>query len=153
MKMFMALFVLTISLAHAHEVTIVDTIVHRASFDDMLTARFQMNTTTGEGNVSVTLTEYQPAYPGPWGCDPYGRCYPRHRPAPMPITLFQQTVRVDGLVLHGDRVVFAAPEGDVECGKLGVSRVFKRPTIYLSGKCELISQINGNRITVKLKTK
>ena len=59
--------------------------------------------------------------------------------------------------MNGDDVIYQGAEGDVVCGTMGRSRVFRVPTFYLSGKCDLEGTIvkeNGmNKLSVKFKTK
>lgn len=64
-------------------------------------------------------------------------------------TIYQHTELIPNLVLEGDKVVFHGEES-VECGTLGVSRVFKRPTLYLNGKCKLQSKIELDRAERKV---
>lgn len=158
MKKLLALLVLSTSLAHAAEVTVLEAELMQTSSTDMVDTRFQVDRTTGEGKVTVTVSrqEYNhfPEYPGPMGCDMYGRCYPNQwNRMPVIVTVFDKTVAVEGLALHGDRVIYAAAEGDVDCGKLGVSRVLRKPTIFLTGNCKLNGKIRGHKLTVTLKTK
>ena len=48
-------------------------------------------------------------------------------------------------------MIYNGVNGEVNCGKLGLSRVLRRPTLYLSGTCELKSYItNRDRLSVEL---
>ena len=154
-KLILAFLVLSVSIVHAAEVTILEAEVPRLeSFNTMVDSRFQMNQSTGEGFVQVTVTENRPQWGG-GHYDQWGRHYP-HR-TEMPVVVFQDTVKVDGLMLMNDEVVYHGTEGDVICGKMGLSRIFKRPTIYLNGNCKLTGRLSGRtfqkKVIVTLKTK
>ena len=154
MKKFILAALLVCSSAFADEVTVMDEgLPGIGQYYTTVDARFHMDQATGEGFVKVYVTEERPGLGGHY--DSNGRWYPNRMP--MPVTIFSETVKVDGLMLMGDRVMFHSPEGDVDCGKMGVSRVFKRPTIYLNGNCSLSGELKGrwsnSRVVVTLKTK
>lgn len=141
------------ALSFAGEITVVESSIRPVQFRPVVDARFQMNQSTGEGFVRVTVTEERMTYGGYY--DHMGRYYPQSYP-----TLFlvhEETVRVPQLELVDHKVIFHGEEGDVECGTMGVSRVLKKPTIYLSGNCKLDGYLTGFRyaekVVVKLKTK
>lgn len=144
-KLLLASLILGTSLVHAATITVLETMVVGARSNDNVDTRFQLDTTTGQGSVKVTVTteEYDTWNGGGWngggwgGCSPYGGCIPRPIPTPIPRirTLFTDTVEVAGLSLMGDRVVYAAETGDIECGTFGYSNVLRIPTIYLNGNC------------------
>jgi hypothetical protein len=140
--------------------------------------RFQMDTATKEGFVKVTVSELETIYQPPMGCHygPYDYPYPypypgRHYPYPhgggyrncypMPTTvartIFEDTVKVDNLMLVDNKVIYLGVNGEVECGTLGRSRVLRMPTIFLTGKCELTGRVMRTRtdssINVTLRTK
>ncbi len=151
----LAFLVLSVSIVHAAEVTVLEAEVPRLeSFNTMVDSRFQMNQSTGEGFVRVTVTENRPHWGG-GHYDQWGRHFP-HR-TEIPVLVFQDTVKVDGLMLMNDEVVYHGAEGDVVCGKMGLSRIFKRPTIYLNGNCKLTGRLSGpsyhKKVIVTLKTK
>ena len=117
-------------------------------------AKFQMDKTTGEGSVVVSVSEMRWTDFG-GGYDQWGSWYPDR--IKIPFIVFSDSVKVEGLALHGDQVIFAGAEGDVNCGRLGQSSVSSRPTIYLSGKCKLSTKITGTwsnaRLQVTMNTK
>ena len=162
-KLLIATMILGSAFAQAATVTVLETTVLTARSGDRIDDRFYIDTTTGQGSVTVTVTreEYNPwdnQWPGGgWtNCTPYGGCIPRPMPRPMPTirTIFDTKVEVTGLALHGDRIVYAGTNGDVECGTFGYSSVLRRPTIYLSGKCTLNSYIDRDgRLTTTMTTK
>jgi hypothetical protein len=165
-KFLLAAIVLCSSVAFAGEVLVLDqSVMNVGNGMTSVDARFQVDKNTSEGFVDVTVTEeryvmgggYGYPGPGPMGCDRYGRCFPQRMPMPMPVTVFSQRVKVEGLMLMGDTVMYHGAEGNVDCGTLGVSRVFRKPTIYLNGNCKLSGHVTGNynntRVVVKLKTK
>lgn len=61
------------------------------------------------------------------------------------------------MTMNGDDVIYQSAEGDVVCGTMGKSRVFRVPTFYLAGKCDLVGTIyneNGvSKVSVKFITK
>lgn len=122
-------------------------------------ARFQVDQNTSEGFADVTVYEERPDYGGrgPVMCDQWGRCYPQRMPMPMQVIVHTQKVKIEGLMLMGETVMYHGAEGNVDCGRLGVSRIFRKPTIYLNGNCKLTGSVTGNwrnsRLVVKLKTK
>lgn len=150
-----ALFALCTS-AFAAEIQIMDAKLPMInSYDSTVDARFQMDTTTGEGSVAVTVSEMRwTQMPG--GYDQWGRYYPGQR-YQMPVVVFKETTKVEGLALHGDQVIFAGRDGDVNCGRLGQSSVLRRPTIFLTGNCKLNGKVSGTwsdaRVNVIMTTK
>lgn len=167
MKALALVFMLMTSAAFAGEVIVIESELPRyVGLRTSVETRFQMDTRTTEGFAKVTVSEedfYQPhpyPYPGGGYYDQWGRWVPApHRPMPMPTyrTIFQETIKVDGLMLVGNKVMFQAAEGEVDCGTLKKSSVFRVPTIYLSGKCELQGRIvrdgRDQKVVVKLITK
>ncbi len=84
--------------------------------------------------------------PGPYG-QPYRNCMTTVR------NIMTMTEEVPGMVVE-DKVV--SLDG-VVCGKMGISRILKVPTLYLNGSCKLsekIVRVNGEkRLIVKVTTK
>lgn len=160
-KFLLALIVLCSSVAFAGEVLVLDQqVMGIGNGMTSVDARFQVDQNTSEGFVDITVTEERyigSPYPGPMGCDRWGRCYPQRMPMPMPVVVFSQRVKVDGLMLMGDSVMYHGADANVDCGTLGLSRIFRKPTIYLNGNCKLEGRVTGNysntRVVVKLKTK
>ncbi len=163
-KLMLASMILASSLVNAGTITLLETTVVTARSNDQVDTKFYMDTTTGEGFAKVAVTQEDWSmggpYGGPWGggwqhCSPYGGCIPQPMPrTPMFRTIFSQTVAIEGLKLHGDRIVFAAATGDVECGTFGYSTVLRRPTLYLNGNCSLNGKIaRDSKLTVTFSTK
>ena len=155
MKKFIALLVLSMASAFAAEVQIMDeALPMMTTFNSTVDARLQVDKTTGQGSVAVTVTEQRWTDMGTM-CDQWGRCYPNR--VNMPYIVFSKSVDVEGLALHGDQVIYAGEAGDVNCGRLGESSVLRRPTIYLSGNCKLTGKVTGNwhsaRVNVIMTTK
>jgi hypothetical protein len=153
-KTFLAAFLLSVStLSFAAEIQIVDEkLPVMDTFNSLVDTRFYVEPSTGEGFVKVLVGEtvYQNrTFPIP----PY---FPQG-PAQYTRIVFQRKVKVDGLMLMGDQLMYHGTEGNVICGTMGESRVFRTPTLYLSGNCKLTGGIQGQwsraRINVKLKTK
>ena len=98
-------------------------------------ASFYMDQTTGQGFVKAIVTESIPRHPQDGG--------------PSYSRTFSDKVQVPGLVLMGDQAVYQGASGNVVCGTMGVSRVFKVPTLYLNGNCKL----NGKIVRTNTETK
>lgn len=58
---------------------------------------------------------------------------------------FEKYVEIDGLSLEGDEVVY----NGVVCGKLGVTRVLKRPAILTTGNCQIF--LDGDVPSIELR--
>lgn len=154
-KFIVALLALSMGSAFAVEIQVLDAALPvMSSYNSQVDARFQMDKTTGEGSVVVTVSEMRWTTMG-GHYDQWGRYYP-HR-VNMPVVVFKESTKLEGLALHGDQVIYAGAEGDVNCGRLGESRVLRRPTIFLTGKCKLSGRVTGNwntaRVNVIMKTK
>lgn len=158
---FLFIFLLLSSIVNAAEVVVMEADLpgynYASTYGD---ARFHIDFKTGEGFVKASATEvrYEPM-PGRW-CQPgpYGRCIPgQHYPSQQQYTIFSSTKKVEGLMLMGSDLVYHGAEGNFVCGTVKPSRVFKVPTLYLSGACVLDTAIVNNRtnkkIVVKLITK
>ena len=89
---------------------------------------------------------------GGYDCSRYGFCLPR--PIPRTRTLFADTVEVEGLSLLGNRLVYAAETGDIDCGLYGTTYVLRIPALYLNGNCTTKGTLDrrGN-LKVTLTTK
>lgn len=171
MKKFFAISMIlaTTAFAHASEVTVLSTTVPAARGYTDVDTRFYVDTDMKEVFAKVEVTEavtvyvrdcsggyygpYNPRYPRPYPGNYYCRTIPQTRYS----TILSDRVKIDGMTMNGDEVIYQGQEGDVVCGKMGRSRVFRVPTFYLSGNCSLegsISQLNGIKtLTVKFKTK
>jgi hypothetical protein len=156
MKTFIALLLtFGTALAFAADIPVMDAALPvMSNYDSDVDARFQMDRESGEGSVVVTVSEMRWTDMG-GSYDQWGHYYP-HR-VMMPVVIFRESAKVEGLALHGDQVIYAGRDGDVNCGRLGTSTVFNRPTIYLTGNCKLSGAISGNwnaaRVNVIMKTK
>ncbi|MFP5385604.1 MAG: hypothetical protein ACLGHN_05955 [Bacteriovoracia bacterium] len=146
-KMLMAALFVFSSVAFAGEVTVLETEVPRLHSRDRSTvdSRFYIDTESRKGYVKVKVSKEI------WN---HHRHFPhrgRHdRHFPSYVTVFEDTVKVDNLVLEGDQVMYYGAEGAVNCGTMGVSRVFKIPTLYLSGNCKLSGNIMRDGVEKKL---
>lgn len=133
------------SLVHAAEIKLVDENVWfwGSGFASLFTS-FQMDKTTGQGFVSIVVYE-EPDYLG-------GR-FPQRSPR----LAYSNRVKVEGLKLVNDKVIFESAEGAVECGTMGISRWTKKPVLRLSGNCYVSGRVNGywteRNVVVNFKTK
>lgn len=157
---FAVLMVFTL-VAHAAEVVVLEEDLPYLNEARALSdSRFYMDTKTGEGFVKASvLEERYVQFPGQTWCsyDYWGRCIPSRRPHSTQVMVYSKTTKIEGLMLMGDQAVYQGAQGNVICGTMGSSRIFKVPTLYLSGNCKLSSQIirNGlnSKLIVTLKTK
>jgi hypothetical protein len=178
-KFILSALILSATAVGAAEVTVLEAELPVLRGRPAATAQFYMDPATGEGFAQIAVTEEEYVYSRPYYNDcypyPYGggyrnprypfpggyngpRCYDRQMPIPVLRTVLEETVRIENLVLDGDKVIYQGENGDIDCGKLGKSRIFKVPTLYLSGKCDLDARLLGSRnrgtkVVVKFKTK
>ena len=146
-KLILAALALTSSTVFAGQVTVLEAKVPVIeSSNQTATTRFYMDQKTGQGYVKAIVTERIFDH------------HPNRDNGPSTIQVFSETVKVDGLVLMGDQAVYQGAEGNVVCGTMGTSRVFKVPTLYLSGDCVLTSTLmrdgrKSKKLVVTLITK
>lgn len=165
-KIFIAILVLSSTiLAQAGEMTLVSTNLNDSFGTNKIVTKFQINTEMKETFAKIevedaTMSYIQvcpgtgPSYPYPY---PYPGNYCRTFPEVKIRTIFSETVKIEGMTMNGDDVIFQGQNGDVVCGKMGFSRILKKPTFFLSGKCSIVGDIkfiNGKKnLTVKFITK
>ncbi len=154
MKKFILLALAFANTAFAAEVTVLEAqLPYVDSFYSRSDASFQMDKTSGQGFALVEV--YEDRRIEICHYDQWGRCFPQRNP--MPWMIFSQKVKIEGLNLVEKKIVYKGAEGEILCGKMTVSRVFKRPVVKLNGNCKLHSRISGSfnnsKITVTLKTK
>jgi hypothetical protein len=166
-----ASLILGTTFAQAADRNILDVNIPLSRSGDSVDTSFQMNTSTLQGSVRVTVTQQRyetnpfpgGGYGGGYGGCPFGNCYPGPgggygrpfpQPMPVPVTIYEDLIPVSGLRLEGKQVMYDGENGAINCGYLGYSRIFKVPTIYLSGKCSTFGNLDrrGN-LTVTLRTK
>lgn len=119
-------------------------------------AKFYMDTETGMGYADISVDEIRRViYPGPIRCDRWG-CYGGGYPNDQIIVrrIMSKRVEIPNLNLVDKELIYNGVDGEVNCGKLGRSRVLRRPTIFLSGNCQLKTYItNRNDLSVVFTTK
>ena len=155
MKKFILLtLVLTSFTAMATEViTILDTRIQPSYEMQTTSSKFYVDTKSGQGYAKVAVDEFQrEVFPGPVRCDEFG-CYPDRQPTRIARRVFNQQVMIVNLRIENKEMIYSTENGDVNCGRLGTSRIFKIPTIYLSGKCVLRETLNYDRLRVTLTIK
>ncbi|HXH74699.1 MAG TPA: hypothetical protein VNJ08_07020 [Bacteriovoracaceae bacterium] len=143
-KIVLVALMLTASLTYASEVTVLEAELPYVKGLVAAGARFAANADRSQGYVNVSVTELT-SNDGP------------DVPTQTMAIIFNKNVKVDGLEIVGDKVMYQGTEGAVECGTLGFTRVFKKPTIYLTGNCKIKADVyrhNGKHTVVaKLRTK
>ena len=154
--------------AQASDVTILSTNLPATRGYTSVDTKFFVDTEMKEAFAKINVDEqvtvmvrdcsggYGPGpRPGPGPGYP-GR-YCRTIPQTQYRTLFSDKVKIEGMTMNGDDVIYQSAEGDVVCGTMGRSRVFRIPTFYLSGKCDLVGSIvrenGGNKVSVRFVTK
>lgn len=134
----------------AETITVLDTTIQRGYYQTNSNAKFFMDTETGLGYANITVSEFV-RYPGQTRCNPWG-CFPGGS-LPTDRTIFATRVEIPNLILIDKQMIYRGQTEDINCGYLGESRVLKRPTLYLSGKCSLRESIRGNRLLVNFQAK
>lgn len=153
-SLIIAALALTATVAQADVVEILNVNIPMSrSFATRAFTRFYMDTQTGEGFAKVTATEERYTDYGPGGYYGPGGVYFPRTPQTFPVVIFEETIKIDNLMLMNDQIIYHGVNGDVNCGKMGVSRVFKKPTIFLSGKCDLDADLRGTNLKVNFVTK
>lgn len=172
MKSFMiaSLVLASSAFAQASNVTILETKLPATRGYTTVDTKFYIDTDMKEAFAQISVDEqvtvyvrdcnYGPSYPGPRGPrypQPYPGRYCQTYPQTRINTVLTDKVKIEGMTMNGDDVIYQGAEGDVVCGTMGRSRVFRVPTFYLSGKCDLVGKIvkvNGSDLlTVKFVTK
>ncbi len=164
-KLFFA--VLISAQALAAEVVVMDIPARDLRGADRVESKFlvneEMGTVSARMDATQTITQCMGGmgggYYGPGGY--YGGGYYRPGPYGRPYENCMTTVRnimtmteeVPGMVVENKVVSLDG----VVCGKMGISRILKVPTLYLNGSCKLsekIVRVNGEkRLIVKVTTK
>ena len=176
MKKFLAALLVLTTSAFAAEVTVLETNLPITQGYTSVDTKFYIDTEMKEGFAKVAVDEqytvmvqqcnYGGGYPGP-GPIP-GRGYPRPFPGggtycrSIPQTMFRTVltdkVKIEGMTMNGDEVIYQGAEGTVVCGTMKRSRILRVPTLYLSGKCELVGRVVrgpalNDKLVVTFKTK
>jgi hypothetical protein len=145
--------------AQASEVTILARNVPATRGYTKVNTKFHVDMKEAFAKISVNeeVTVYvrncnygpkNPRYPQPY----HGR-YCQTYPQTQINTIFSDKVKIEGMTMNGDDVIYQDAEGDVVCGTMGRSRVFRVPTFYLSGKCDLVGKIMTQNVVQKLTVK
>ena len=168
-KLFVAsLLVISSAFAQAAEVTVLTTNVPATRGQTMVETKFHVDTEMKEAFAKVEVTEqvtayvrvcngggyYGPGYPGRYDRYPYPGNYncqtiPQYRYN----TVLTDKAKIEGMTMNGDDVIYQGAEGDVFCGRMGKSRIFRVKTFFKSGKCDLVGKIANGKLTVTFKTK
>lgn len=143
-KFFLAALALTASTVYAEQIVVMEAKITSSWGSNLdVQTNFYMDQATGQGYVKARVNQIVRTHPREGG--------PNH------VTVFSDKVSVPNLVLMGNDAVYQGAGGNVVCGTMGVSRVFKVPTLYLSGNCVLSSVIlrdgRKNKLVVSLTTK
>ncbi len=162
MKMFFFALIVSAPL-FAAEVVVMDIPARDLRGADSISTKFVVNEAAGTVDAKLVASEtittciggpigypgpYYP-YPGPYGRGGYYRqnCMTSVR------ELLTQSEEIAGMTVADKVVSF----NGVNCGKMGLSRVLKVPTFFMSGKCKLVQKslrVDGERrVQVKLITK
>ena len=152
-SLILALALVTTS-AFAEEITLLSTTTPITRGFQSVSSKFSIDTDMKEGFAKIVVSEQYTVYVR--RCDgggyPHGPICSTY-PETQYRTVLTEKVKIEGITMNGDDVIFQGAEGDVLCGTMKLSRVFRVPTLYLTGKCELESRIRNNTLTVKFITK
>lgn len=162
----------SMAFAQASDVTVLTTNLPATQGHTSVDTKFHIDTEMKEAFAKINVNEaitiyvqdcsgnggyYGPGYPYPGPYRPYPGNYCRSVPQTSYRSILTDKVKIEGMTMNGDDVIYQSANGDVVCGYMGKSRVFRVPTFYLSGKCDLVGKIvnvNGaNRLTVTFRTK
>lgn len=154
---FLLVLITSSTVMAAETIRVVEDVIPYSHYFTRSDAKFYMDTDSSLGYAQVSVTEeYQVTY---WETVCTGSSHPR-RPGQVCHriprthtefrTIYQHTELIPNLVLEGNKMVYHSEAGAVECGTLGTSRVFRKPTIYLSGKCKLVSRVIHDRADKKI---
>ncbi len=179
-NLMISLVVLTASaVAQATTITVLETNLPATRGFQSVDTKFYIDTDMKEGFAKVVVDEQITVYvqecnygggygggypiPGRGGYGPGRGGYGGGYPAPIPYcrsvpqtqyrSILTDKVKIEGMTMNGNDVIFQGAEGDVVCGTMKNSRVFRIPTLYLTGKCELNGTIRNNMLTVTFRTK
>ncbi|MGE3608275.1 MAG: hypothetical protein AB7I27_01710 [Bacteriovoracaceae bacterium] len=148
MKKFIAIAALLVSsLAFAAEMVVLeDKVQTYGSFFARVDSNLYIDTASGEGYATVVVTEDLDLRDG------------RNIPTPpQTVVVYKNSVKIEGLHLVGDKVIYTSNAGEIECGKTGVTRYTHRPTIYFNGNCTVDAWVNGRTwdrtVTMVFRTK
>ena len=145
----------------AESFTILDTRISTGYGINTASSKFYMDPRTGEGFAKISVLErsyyndYPGGYPGGYPgniCNGYN-CYPGSYPTPIYRTIFSTTVELENITLVDKEMIYTDENRVVNCGKLGTSRVLRRPTLYLTGECKLTEKLLHDRLIVTLTIK
>lgn len=145
MKKFFAFTLFVVSSAFAAEVTVLDVPAGRSHAYDNHDVRFIIDQEAGTASAHLSVSrEHETCRPsGDYGMD----CTTWYT------NLLSKKAPIDGMKVVDKQVTF---EDRIDCGKMGVSRIFKVPTFYMTGQCRLDVErvkVDGEkRIIVKLIT-
>jgi hypothetical protein len=135
MKLLGMILVLSCSLSALASETVVLEVSSTKIRGSQLVPRFEVNLEDGSAGASLTATRV--VHMGR-----HTRTVSKRFEALIP-----------GLTLNEDVLTFSSAEGSVDCGTMGVTRIFKRPLLNLNGDCKLVTKRVGNKVQLLLITK
>lgn len=147
-------------LAHASDVTVLMTNLPATRGATTVETKFHVDTDMkevfAEINAYEQVTTYVEHCSGGYNRPGFPRRTCHTVPQIRYQNIFTDQVKIKDMAMNDDDVIYQGPQGDVVCGTMGRSRVFRIPTFYLSGKCDLAGTIvneNGiNKLSVKFIT-
>lgn len=127
---FIAFALLTISFAQAAEINVLEVTSRKAGFGNKI-ASFVIGD-NGEASVRLTVVDHHPGRAGRYSTGTTYRSFEEVVPA---------------LSVVGEKLML---NNSIECGSMGVTRILKRPTLNLTGACELevrsIRKADGKKV-------
>lgn len=148
----LALFCLMMaSSSYAESIKVVDANIPFTRGSTLAQAEFYMDTESSLGYAKVKVQEETQETRWTNNCRSFDGCFPELETVTTYKTIYSTTELIPSLVLEGDKMVYLGSKGAVDCGTLGKSRVFRAPTLYLSGKCKLTSRVLGDQADKKVE--
>ena len=135
MKLLIALLALTSFSTFAGELKVLEVATKKIRFANLITLRFEVDLDGTEHGVSLRAdTIYSSGDVVTTDTDLYENIVPE-----LSLNDKLLTVSIDG--------------EETVCGTMGQTRIFKRPTLNLSGKCSLVQRKAGDKTEVYIVTK
>ena len=135
MKFLGIMLFLFCSLSALASETVVLEVASKKIRGSQLLPRFEVNLEDGSAGASLTAT----------------REVRRGRHSRTVLKRFEALI--PGLMLNQDVLTYTSAAGPVDCGTMGVTRIFKRPVLNLNGDCKLVTKRVGNKVQLLLITK
>lgn len=135
MKLLIALFTLASFSSFAAELKVMDIPTKKLQYAQLVSTRFEVDSISGNHGVSVradTVVGYGDA---------------------MTTETEYFEAEVAALTLNGDLLTVTIDGTETVCGKMGVTRIFKRSVLRTNTNCAITTKRNGKNTEVYIVTK